>query len=375
MQGVDRYYHAVGLFCWLSITERPSDKTVMSLYCRLQFARNTPDYTKPFLSRALHSVKGKCFIVMVRKNRCIKERSKKNRTKWPAKTERLWGFLAENLFDFQPLWWCNCQSERTAAPQRYDAFLCEVLLTTSSKAVVLLQLYAVITTASWTVMRGLVLQTLGFPFVFMFVWLLLPEAQSSETQACKIVPIDRGSDGDEEHTCIPQSWLPKCRYTHRELECYSLEIKPVQNGNIRTVGVILWYQLFLSTYLFLLFWSICWCTCCTCWCKCINVIRDAPSPISVHWSFFPHIGTRHSGHFFFITLRLGNQVYFSMTALPIYKWWSLHVNTLSTWNKCVTSGSTKPRPLVPLQSCEVCKGQRVNFFVSPCCIVSDRILW
>lgn len=64
-------------------------KTVVSLYCRLQFSRNTPDYTKPFLSRALHSVKGKCFIVMVRKNRCIEERSKKNRTKWPAKTECL----------------------------------------------------------------------------------------------------------------------------------------------------------------------------------------------------------------------------------------------------------------------------------------------
>lgn len=109
-------------------------------------------------------------------------------------------FSAEILFVFQALWWCNCQSERTAAPQRYDAFLCEVLLTTSSKAVVLLQPYAVITTASWTVMRGLVLQTLGFRFIFIFVWLLLPEAQSSEAQACKIVPIDRGSDGDEEHT-------------------------------------------------------------------------------------------------------------------------------------------------------------------------------
>lgn len=70
-------------------------KTVVSLYCRLQFSRNTPDYTKPFLSRALHSVKGKCFVVMVRKNRCIEERSKKNRTKWPAKTECL-GIFSRN---------------------------------------------------------------------------------------------------------------------------------------------------------------------------------------------------------------------------------------------------------------------------------------
>lgn len=48
-------------------------------------------------------------------------------------------------------------------------------------------------------------------------------------------------------------------------------------------------------------------------------------------------------------------------------------HTLLNRNECVTSGSTEPRPLVPLQSCEVCKGQRVNFFVSPCCTVSDCI--
>lgn len=89
-------------------------KTVVSLYCRLQFTKNTPDYTKLFLSRAPHSVKGKCFIVGVGKSRCIEERSKKKRTNWPAKTEHLWGFLAENLFVFQLLWWCNLQSERTA---------------------------------------------------------------------------------------------------------------------------------------------------------------------------------------------------------------------------------------------------------------------
>lgn len=84
------------------------------------------------------------------------------------------------------------------------------------------------------------------------------------------------------------------------------------------------YQLFLSTYLFPLFCSTCWCTRCTCWCKCVSVVRDAPSSISVHWSFFPHTGTCRSGHFFYVVLRLGNQVYFSMTALPIYEWWFLH---------------------------------------------------
>lgn len=38
-------------------------------------------------------------------------------------------------------------------------------------------------------------------------------------QACKIVPIDRGSDGEEEHTHTAQgSWLPVCWYS-RTVQC------------------------------------------------------------------------------------------------------------------------------------------------------------
>lgn len=165
-------------------------KTVGSLYCSLQLTRNTPDYTKLFLSRALHSVKGKCFIVSVGRSRCIEERSKKKRTNWLAKTEHLWGFVAENLFVFQPLWWCNLQSERTAVTWKIWYLLYRVLPASSKAAV--LQPCSVIAAVSWAGIQSSALQTLGFPFVFVLVWLPLLR----HSQSCRM----------SDHPC----WLRQC---------------------------------------------------------------------------------------------------------------------------------------------------------------------
>lgn len=56
---------------------------------------------------------------------------------------------------------------------------------------------------------------------------------------------------------------------------------------------------------------------------------------------------------------------FTLMWLPICLQWFLYVNTFLNRDWWVRSGSTKPRPLVQLRSSEVCKGQRVNFLLSP----------
>lgn len=59
------------------------------------------------------------------------------------------------------------------------------------------------------------------------------------------------------------------------------------------------------------------------------------------------------------------EIRFTLIRLSICLQWFLFVNTLPNRHWWVRSGSTKPRPLIQLQSYEVCKGQRVNFFLSP----------
>lgn len=196
-------------------------KTVGSLYRSLQLTRNTPDYTKILLSRALHSVKGKCFIVSVGKSRCIEERSKTKRINWLAKIEHLWGFLAENLFVFQPLWWCNLQSERTAVTWKIWYLFCQVL-PASSKAVVLP--CTVAAAVSWAVSSA----NTWFPFCVCSYMTPSSETQSSELQDCQIVPAGTGSTRARELTqatqgsCVGTTWAATLRATgwgHRVHPC------------------------------------------------------------------------------------------------------------------------------------------------------------
>lgn len=188
-------------------------KTVGSLYRSLQLTRNTPDYTKPFLSRALHSVKGKCFIVSVGKSRCTEERSKKKRTNWPAKTEHLWGFLAENLFVFQPLWWCYLQSERTAATWKMGYLFVSSpssQLKGSSSSAMYCHYSCVLGCDS-----GLSPANTWFPVCICSCVTPSSEAQSSELQDCQMVPAGRGSARAREHTQAAQgSWLPTFWCSH-----------------------------------------------------------------------------------------------------------------------------------------------------------------
>lgn len=95
----------------------------------------------------------------------------------------------------------------------------------------------------------------------------------------------------------------------------------------------------------------------------IDMDRDAASPISVPWLFFPPLG-HASQAVFDMYVRL-QEIRFTLIRLSICLQWFLYVNTLLNRDWWVRSGSMKPRALVQLQSYEVCEGQRVNFFLSP----------
>lgn len=111
--------------------------------------------------------------------------------------------------------------------------------------------------------------------------------------------------------------------------------------------------LFLSAYPFLL-------CCSTCWYGCIDVIRDAPGPISVHWPFLPSPGTCHSGHFQYIFKSLGNQVYPSVQA---------HMLSVISKSKYLAGSDLEAQILDFLSQCKALRCVRgkgwISFFLSP----------
>lgn len=95
----------------------------------------------------------------------------------------------------------------------------------------------------------------------------------------------------------------------------------------------------------------------------IDVVRDASGLISVYWPFIPTLGWAVWA-IFNMKVRLW-EIRLTLIRLSVCVQWFLYVNTLLNRDWWVGSGSRKPRPLIQLQSYEVFKGQRVNFFFSP----------
>lgn len=135
------------------------------------------------------------------------------------------------------------------------------------------------------------------------------------------------------------------------LDCSLSEVKPAQNGNAQSVAVESSMPVVssdVSAHLFLL--------CCTC----IDVIRDAPDPTTVHWPFLPSPGTCHSGHFQYILKILGNQVYFSMAA---------HMLTVISTCRYLAGSGLEAQLLDLLSQCKASRCVRgkgwIFFFLSP----------